>query len=51
MLIGMLVGVGHRWIRRWWFLRTRPDRASFIPATVEAVLDSAAKHSPRSSRS
>jgi hypothetical protein len=47
MLLGMLVGVGQRWIRRWWFLRTRPDRASFIPATVEAVLDSAAKHSPQ----
>lgn len=47
MLLGMLVGVGQRWIRRWWFLRTRPDRASFIPATVEAVLDSAAKQSPQ----
>ncbi len=45
MLLGMLAGVGQRWVRRWWFLRSRPDRASFIPAAVEAVLDAVAKQS------
>jgi len=45
MLIGMLFGVGQHWVRRWWFLSTRPNRASLIPRTVEAVLDSAAKQS------
>jgi hypothetical protein len=43
MLLGMLVGVGHRWVRRWWFLRTRPNRASVRPRSVEAVIDSALK--------
>lgn len=46
MLLGMLLGVAQRWVRRWWFLRTRPDRASVIPKVVEAVLDSAAKQAP-----
>ena len=46
MLLGMLVGVGHRWVRRWWFLRTRPDRASLRPRSVESVLDTALKQSP-----
>jgi len=39
----MLFGVGQHWVRRWWFLSTRPNRASLIPRTVEAVLDSAVK--------
>jgi hypothetical protein len=46
MLLGMLVGVGHRWVRRWWFLRTRPNRASVRPRSVEAVIDSALKAGP-----
>jgi HD-like signal output (HDOD) protein len=46
MLLGMLVGVGHRWVRRWWFLRTRPNRASMRPRSVEAVIDSALKPGP-----
>jgi hypothetical protein len=46
MLLGMLVGVGHRWGRRWWFLRTRPNRASLRPRSVEAVLDTALKQAP-----
>jgi len=46
MLLGMLVGVGHRWVRRWWFLRGRPNRASVRPLSVEAVLDIALGHSP-----
>ena len=45
MLIGMLFGVGQHWVRRWWFLSTRPNRASLIPRSVEAVLDIAAKQS------
>jgi HD-like signal output (HDOD) protein len=47
MLVGMLAGVGQRWIRRWWFLRSRPSRASIIPPAVEAVLDSVAQHNPQ----
>jgi HD-like signal output (HDOD) protein len=46
MLLGMLVGVGHRWVRRWWFLRTRPNRASLRPRSVEAVLGVALEQSP-----
>jgi HD-like signal output (HDOD) protein len=46
MLLGMLLGVGQRWVRRWWFLRTRPNRASLRPRSVEAVLDIALKQSP-----
>jgi hypothetical protein len=46
MLLGMLVGVGQRWIRRWWFLRSRPDRASVRPKMVEEVLDAAMQQSP-----
>jgi HD-like signal output (HDOD) protein len=47
MLVGMLAGVGQRWIRRWWFLRSRPSRASIVPPAVEAVLDSAALQNPQ----
>jgi HD-like signal output (HDOD) protein len=47
MLLGMLAGVGQRWIRRWWFLRSRPSRASVMPKAVEAVLDSAAQQNPQ----
>jgi HD-like signal output (HDOD) protein len=47
MLLGMLVGVGHRWVRRWWFLRTRPNRATLRPRSVEAVLGTALKHIPQ----
>jgi HD-like signal output (HDOD) protein len=47
MLLGMLAGVGQRWIRRWWFLRSRPSRASIVPKAVEAVLDSAAQQNPQ----
>jgi hypothetical protein len=47
MLLGMLAGVGQRWIRRWWFLRSRPSRASVVPKAVEAVLDSAAQQNPK----
>jgi HD-like signal output (HDOD) protein len=46
MLLGMLLGVGHRWVRRWWFLRRRPNRASLRPRSVEAVLDIALEISP-----
>ncbi len=46
MLLGMLVGIAQRWVRRWWFLRTRPNRASIMPAAVEAVLDIAMQQSP-----
>lgn len=46
MLLGMLVGVGQRWVRRWWFLRGRPNRASVRPRSVEDVLDIAARQSP-----
>ena len=47
MLLGMLAGVGQRWIRRWWFLRSRPSRASVLPKAVEAVLDQAAQQNPQ----
>jgi HD-like signal output (HDOD) protein len=47
MLLGMLAGVGQRWIRRWWFLRSRPSRASIVPKAVEALLDAAALNSPQ----
>jgi HD-like signal output (HDOD) protein len=41
MLLGTGLGASHRWVQRWWFLRTRPKHASVIPATVEALLGSA----------
>jgi HD-like signal output (HDOD) protein len=47
MLLGMLAGVGQRWIRRWWFLRSRPSRASIVPKAVETLLDSAALQDPQ----
>lgn len=46
MLLGMLVGVAQRWVRRWWFLRTRPNRSSVMPKAVEAVLAAALEQSP-----
>jgi HD-like signal output (HDOD) protein len=42
MALGMLAGVGQRWIRRWWFLRSRTSRASIVPPTVETLIDMAA---------
>ena len=47
MLLGMLAGVGQRWVRRWWFLRSRPSRASIVPKAVEVVLGSAAQQNPQ----
>jgi HD-like signal output (HDOD) protein len=47
MLLGMLAGVGQRWVRRWWFLESRPSRASVVPKAVETLLGSAAQHSPQ----
>lgn len=47
MLLGMLAGVGQRWVRRWWFLRSRPSRASIVPKGVESLLDSAARQNPQ----
>jgi hypothetical protein len=47
MLLGMLAGVGQRWVRRWWFLRRRPSRASVVPKAVEALLDTAALQNPQ----
>jgi HD-like signal output (HDOD) protein len=47
MLLGMLAGVGQRWIRRWWFLRSRPSRASVVPKAVETLLDAAALNRPQ----
>ena len=47
MLLGMLAGVGQRWVRRWWFLRNRPNRASIVPKAVEAVLGSAVQQNPQ----
>jgi hypothetical protein len=42
MLLGMLAGVAHRWVRRWWFLTTRPNRRSLVPPSIESLLESAA---------
>jgi HD-like signal output (HDOD) protein len=47
MLLGMLAGVGQRWIRRWWFLRSRPSRASIVPTAVETLLEAAVLHNPQ----
>jgi HD-like signal output (HDOD) protein len=47
MLLGMLAGIGQRWVRRWWFLESRPSRASVVPKAVETVLDSAAQQNPQ----
>jgi HD-like signal output (HDOD) protein len=47
VLFGMLAGVGQRWIRRWWFLRTRPDRTALVPKAVETLLDAAARQNPQ----
>ncbi len=47
MLVGMLAGVSHRWFRRWWFLRTRPDRNSIVPPSVADMLGAASRSIPR----
>jgi HD-like signal output (HDOD) protein len=45
-LLGMLVGISQRWVRRWWFLRSRPNRSLDHRKTVEDLLSSA-QQAPR----
>ncbi|MET0412028.1 MAG: HDOD domain-containing protein, partial [Polyangiaceae bacterium] len=45
-LLGMLVGISQRWVRRWWFLRSRPNRSLDHRKTVEELL-SLAQQSPQ----
>ena len=51
MLLGMLAGVGQRWVRRWWFLRRRPSRASVVPKAVRPCSTRRRSRTRRSSRS
>jgi HD-like signal output (HDOD) protein len=45
-LLGMLIGIGQRWVRRWWFLRSRPNRSLDHRKTVEELLTTA-QQAPR----
>jgi HD-like signal output (HDOD) protein len=47
VLFGMLAGVGQRWLRRWWFLRSRPDRTAVVSKAVETLIDAAAQQNPQ----